>query len=65
MGKTLTISTFNSVITPKKDDLGKPKSRIKLAIHQRPSVLTKRFLKKLDVEIGKPYPLTIGQFSRK
>jgi hypothetical protein len=66
MGKTLTISTFHSVITQKKEeDLRHPESRIKLATHQRPSVITKKFLKKLDVEIGKPYPLTIGQFSRK
>jgi hypothetical protein len=64
MGKTFTISTFHSVITQKKEeDLGHLKSRIRLATHQRPLVITKSFLKKPDVKISEPYPLTIEQFS--
>jgi hypothetical protein len=66
MGKTHTISTVYSAITQKKDeDLGYSKPRIRLATHQRPSVIIKRFLKELDVEIGKPNPLTTGKFSCK
>jgi hypothetical protein len=61
MDKTLTISTVHSVITQKKRRFRISKIRIRLATHQRPSVITKRFVEKLHVEISKPNP----QSSRK
>jgi hypothetical protein len=62
VGKNVTFSTVHS---KKEKDSGHTKSSKGLATHQRPSVITKRFLERLDVEISKRNPLSSRQFSRK
>jgi hypothetical protein len=50
MGKTIALSTVHSIITQKnEEDSGRPKPPKRLATHQGASVITKSFLKKLDV----------------